>query len=82
MPDYLLSDQFKDCTPLFVLGSWWLCSADVAVVLGISPDSVSKRVSSGRSLCSLRSLRFHGLRLWDASEIALLAAKRDALRLF
>ena len=69
MPDFLNLPPWTNCVPLYLRGHWWLCSDDVAVVLGISRGSVSVRHSSGVTLNNCRSICFHGLRLWLADDI-------------
>lgn len=69
MPDYLNLPPWTNCIPLYLHGNWWLCSADVAIVLGISAGSVSVRHSSGVTLGRCRTICFHGLRLWLADDV-------------
>lgn len=76
MPEFLKQAEFSVCVPVYMLGQWWLCSQDVARLLGLSLDSVSVRISSGASMCAICSVRFHGLRLWDAEQVYYLLEKR------
>lgn len=76
MPEFLKQAEFSSCVPVFMIGQWWLCSQDVARLLGVSLDSVSVRISSGASMRAVCSVRFCGLRFWDAEQVYYLLEKR------
>ena len=46
MPDFLNLPPWTNCIPLYLHGNWWLCRADVAIVLGISAGSGSPLATS------------------------------------